>query len=43
VGIFVQMCLLAVQNFLSAAVGIVMWVAHLLGKMVDGEGPVSGR
>jgi len=31
VGIFVQMCLLAVQNFLSAAVGIVVVVALIRG------------
>lgn len=31
VGIFVQMCLLAVQNFLSAAVGIVVAVALIRG------------
>ncbi|MGF6832381.1 K+-transporting ATPase ATPase A chain [Paenarthrobacter sp. TE4293] len=31
VGIFVQMCLLAVQNFLSAAVGIVVVVALVRG------------
>ncbi|MET3903018.1 potassium-transporting ATPase subunit KdpA [Paenarthrobacter sp. 4246] len=33
VGIFVQMCLLAVQNFLSAAVGIVVVVALIRGIM----------
>ncbi|BCW58679.1 potassium-transporting ATPase subunit KdpA [Arthrobacter sp. StoSoilB20] len=32
-GIFVQMCLLAVQNFLSAAVGIVVVVALIRGIM----------
>jgi K+-transporting ATPase ATPase A chain len=31
IGIFVQMCLLAVQNFLSAAVGIVVAVALIRG------------
>ncbi len=31
VGIFVQMCLLAVQNFLSAAVGIVVAIALIRG------------
>ncbi|SDL39097.1 potassium-transporting ATPase subunit KdpA [Arthrobacter sp. ok362] len=31
VGIFVQMCLLAVQNFLSAAVGVVVAVALIRG------------
>jgi K+-transporting ATPase ATPase A chain len=31
VGIFVQMCLLAVQNFLSAAVGIIVAVALIRG------------
>ncbi|MDQ6739766.1 MAG: potassium-transporting ATPase subunit KdpA, partial [Actinomycetota bacterium] len=31
VGIFVQMCLLAVQNFLSAAVGIVVVIALICG------------
>jgi hypothetical protein len=33
----------AVVVILVVSMGIVMWVAHLLGKMVDGEGPVSGR
>ncbi len=33
----------AVVVILLVSMGIVMWVAHLLGKMVDGEGPVSGR
>lgn len=33
----------AVVVILLVCMGIVMWVAHLLGKMVDGEGPVSGR
>lgn len=34
VGIFVQMCLLAVQNFLSAAVGIVVVVVALIRGIV---------
>lgn len=33
----------AVVVILVVSMGIVMCVAHLLGKMVDGEGPVSGR
>ncbi|MDR6436739.1 hypothetical protein J2790_001860 [Paenarthrobacter nicotinovorans] len=33
----------AVVVILMACMGIVMWVAHLLGKMVDGDGPVSGQ
>jgi len=33
----------AVVVILVVSMGIVMWVAHLLGMMVDGEGPVSGR
>ena len=49
VGIFVQMCLLAVQNFLSAAVGIVVVVALIrgiartrtqpAGELLGGPGP----
>ena len=49
VGIFVQMCLLAVQNFLSAAVGIVVVVALIrgiartedaaAGQLLGGPGP----
>jgi len=33
----------AVVVILVVSMGIVMWVAHLLGKMVDGDGPVSGQ
>ncbi|MCP1412025.1 hypothetical protein J3D46_001291 [Paenarthrobacter sp. A20] len=33
----------AVVAILVVSMGIVMWVAHLLGKMIDGEGPVSGQ
>jgi hypothetical protein len=33
----------AVVVILVVSMGIVMWVAHLLGKMVDDDGPVSGR
>jgi hypothetical protein len=33
----------AVVVILVLSMGIVMWVAHLLGTMIDGEGPVSGQ
>ncbi len=34
---------MAVVVILVVTMGIVMWVAHLLGKMVDSDGPVSGQ
>lgn len=33
----------AVVVILVVSMGIVMWVAHFLGGMIDGGGPVSGQ
>ncbi|MDR6640199.1 hypothetical protein J2Y68_003866 [Paenarthrobacter nitroguajacolicus] len=33
----------AVVAILVMSMGIVMWVARLLGKMIDGAGRVSGQ
>jgi hypothetical protein len=34
---------MAVVGIFVVSMGIVMWIAHLLGKIVDGDGPVSGQ
>jgi hypothetical protein len=33
----------AVVGIFVVSMGIVMWIAHLRGKIVDGDGPVNGQ